>query len=407
MRWLKRVTVVIFFILALVGLGEIAVLSVVGSGILDDDKLDRIMPELGIMIDDVFIYSDSVALCHQAVENTIDGYNPYTESNIVKAITKFKIHIDDVTPLRQGRFEEVFPYPERDEMEDILQEAINSNNNIPEEFESKLNYPAGSIVLSAPFFLAGLDDMRIIGILYVLPILFYVVFKALRHLRLILAVAVLFSIELWNSLIDGGAGVLVFPFMLLAWILWRKQLLLSALFMGLAISIKQLAWFFLIFYIILILRTMGLRKLLWVMVVIAGVFIAINLPFVISDPKLWISSIFAPMTDNLFPFGVGIVSFVTAGFIDIQSSLIFAILEISIVACAIIWYLYYCPRYPYSGLILAIMPLFLAWRSLPSYFLYVDIIILAAIIINEYSSRMSTQPELEPLPHLIKNKGSE
>ncbi len=391
LRWLKRVTVVIFFALLIFGLVETAFLFTYSSGALSNDKLDRIMPGLETKIDNVFIYNDSAALCHQAVENTIDGHNPYAESNIAEAIIKFNVPVDNITPLRQGRFAEAFPYPERDELEEVWQEAVNSTNNVPEEFESKLNYPAGSIVLSAPFFLVGLDDIRIIGLLYILPVLFYVAFQPPRHLRIILAAAILVSLELWSSWINGGAGVFVLPFMLLAWILWRKHLLLSALFMGLAISMKQLAWFFLIFYIILILRTMGLRKLLWVMVIIAGVFLAINLPFIINDPKLWINSIFAPMTDNLFPFGVGIVSFVTAGFIEIQSSLIFTTMEIAIAVCAIIWYLYYCPRYPYTGLVLAIIPLFFAWRSLPAYFLYVDIIVLAAIIINEYSSKVPTR----------------
>ena len=391
LRWLKRATVVIFFALLLMGLIEITFLSAFSSGVLDNDKLDRIMPELETKINNVFIYNDSAALCHQAVENTIDGQNPYAESNIVEAIIKFNVPVDSITPLRQGRFAEAFPYPEKDELEEVYQEAINSNNNVPEEFESKLNYPTGSIFLSVPFFLVGLDDMRIIAILYILPVLFYVVFQAPRHLRIILAVAILVSIELWSSLANGGAGFLVFPFMLLAWILWKKHLLLSALFMGLAISMKQLAWFFLIFYIILILRTMGLRKLLGVMVIIAGVFLAINLPFMLDDPNVWITSIFAPVTDNLFPLGVGIVSFVTAGFIDIQSPLIFTIMEVTILVCATIWYLYYCPRYPYTGLILALIPLFFAWRSLPAYFLYVDIIILAVIIINEYSLNVPTR----------------
>jgi hypothetical protein len=397
LRRLKLAAVVIFCILLIIGLGEIAILSAVGSGALDHDKLDRVMPGLGIMLDDVFTYNDSTALCHQAVENIIDGHNPYAESNIVEALIKFNIPVDDITPLRQGRFAEAFPYPEKDELEEVWKDAINYNDIVPDEFESKLNYPTGSIVLSAPFFLAGLDDMSIIGILWILPILIYVVFKAPRHLRIILAVAILVSIELWNSLIDGGAGVFILPFMLLAWILWKKHLLLSALFMGLAISMKQVAWFFLIFYIILILRTMGLKKLLGVMAIVSGVFLAINLPFILDDPELWISSIFAPVIDNLFPFGIGIVSFVTAGFIEIQSPVVFAVMEITILVCAVIWYFYYCPRYPYTGLILAVIPLFFAWRSLPAYFLYVDIIILSAIIINEYGSKISRQSESQPL----------
>ena len=403
LRWLKRATVVIFFTLLLLGLAEIAALSAVGSGALDNYKLDRIMPGLETIIDDVFIYNDSTALCYQAVENTIDGHNPYAESNIVKAMIEFNLTVDHLTPLRQGRFAEAFPYPEKNELEEVWQEAINSNDNVPEEFESKLNYPAGSIILSAPFFLVGLDDMRIIGFLCILPVLLYVVFQAPRHLRIILAVAILASIELWSSFITAGIGLFVFPFMLLAWILWRKHLLLSALFMGLAIAMKQLAWFFLIFYIILIMRTMGLRKLLWAMVIIAGVFLAINLPFMLDDPKLWITSIFAPVTDNLFPFGVGIVSFVAAGIIELQSPLIFAVMEIAIAVCAIIWYLYYCPRYPYTGLILALIPLFFAWRSLPAYFLYADIIILATIIINEYGAKSSQDLGTALVPSSTRN----
>jgi uncharacterized membrane protein len=146
---------------------------------------------------------------------------------------------------------------------------------------------------------------------------------------------------------------------------------------------------------------MGLRKLLWVMFIIAGVFLAINLPFMLDDPKLWINSILAPVTDNLFPLGVGIVSFITAGIIGIQSPLIFTTLEITILICAVIWYSYYCTRYPYTGLILALIPLFFAWRSLTAYFLYVDIIILATIIINEYSSKVPMQLKTKPLPQII------
>jgi len=402
-RWLKRAVVIICITLLIIGLAEIAFLSAVGSGTLDNDKLDRIMPGLATMVDEIFAYTDSAALCHQAVENTIDGNNPYAQSNIVKAFTKYNVSVNNLTPLRQGRFAEAFPYPEQDELEEVWQESISTTDDIPEEFESKLNYPAGSIVLSVPFFLIGLDDMRIISFLYFLPILLYVVLQAPRHLRIILVAAILISIELWSSLVNGGAGHLVFPFMLLAWILWRKHLLFSAIFMGLAISMKQLAWFFLVFYIILILRTMGLRKLLWVTVIISGVFLAINLPFILNDPKLWITSIFAPVIDNLFPFGVGIVSFVTAEIIEIQSPLIFAIMEITILFCAIIWYFYYCPRYPYTGLILALMPLFFAWRSLPAYFLYVDIIILAAIIINEYGYKAPVKPESKPLLQMADN----
>jgi hypothetical protein len=39
------------------------------------------------------------------------------------------------------------------------------------------------------------------------------------------------------------------------------------------------------------------------------------------------------------------------------------------------------------------LPLFFGWRSLWSYFFYIDIIVLAAIIIDEYG-KMSTESEV-------------
>jgi len=387
----KRTAVICFFTLIIFTLIEITFLSTYGLGVVNGEKLNEIMPGLQTNIDNVFTYNDSAALCHQAVQNTIDGHNPYAKSNIAEAIVEFNVPVANITPLRQGKLAEAFPYPEEEKLEKIWQEAINSNGSIPEELESKLNYPAGSIIMSIPFFLMGLDDVRIIGFLFFLPVLIYATFKTPKHLRFILIAAIFVSLELWSSWINGGAGVFVFPFMLLAWMLWKKQTYLSALFMGLAISMKQIAWFFLIFYIILILKTMGIRKLFTVIFILASAFLAINIPFIIEEPKLWITSIFAPVLDNLFPLGVGVVSFVTAGFIDIQSPLIFTIMEIIVLLSAAIWYFYNCRCYPYTGLVLAGIPLFFAWRSLPAYFLYIDIIILLVIIINEYSSKAMIQ----------------
>ena len=126
--------------------------------------------------------------------------------------------------------------------------------------------------------------------------------------------------------------------------------------------------------------------------IIAIVFIVTNAPFIISDPELWISSILSPMTD-VFPLGVGIITLVTSGLLNIQSSAVFSIMEYLILVVGIIWYFRYCLKYPQTGPILAMLPLFFAWRSLCIYFFYTDIIILAAIIINEYAVKQKNQTE--------------
>ncbi len=45
---------------------------------------------------------------------------------------------------------------------------------------------------------------------------------------------------------------------------------------------------------------------------------------------------------------------------------------------------FFLPAYPHTALVLSVFPLFFAWRSLWGYFFYVDIILLAAVLVNEY-----------------------
>jgi hypothetical protein len=95
------------------------------------------------------------------------------------------------------------------------------------------------------------------------------------------------------------------------------------------------------------------------------------------------------MTDPMFPIGGGLAALLTAGLLHIKSSLPFDILEGIASIATILWYFRYCKRYPQTGPILAIMPLFFAWRSLWSYFFYAGTIALANILANDIG-----QPEL-------------
>jgi hypothetical protein len=91
-----------------------------------------------------------------------------------------------------------------------------------------------------------------------------------------------------------------------------------------------------------------------------------------------------------FPLGVGIITLVTSGLINLQSSLFFTIIEGLVFIGLIIWYYRNCNAYPHVGPLLAVIPLFFAWRSIWPYFFYFDIIIIAAIIINEYAKQANS-----------------
>jgi len=373
----KRVALTIFVVLLLLGIGEVVFVQTGGLGKESSSMLTS--------FDSLFGYNDGTAICHQGTENLIDGENPYAGANIVVAMEKFNGNYAQTTPLREGDFAGVFPYPTPEQLDRVWREALRSPERIPAEIESKLSYPAGCFLLPAPFILAGLNDFRIIYMIFILPALLYVIWRAPRNMKFLFVGALLISLVIPNSVAMGETGSLCFPFLLLAWVLPRRNLWMSALFMGLAVATKQVAWFLAPFYLILIFRTMGIKRTTQVLAVILGIFVAMNAPFMVSDPGLWWASIMAPMTDSVFPIGIGIISLVTGGVLDIRSPLMLTVLEFCMALLAIVWYFRNCRRYPHTGLILAILPLFFAWRSLWPYFFYFDIIVLAAIIMDEYA----------------------
>jgi uncharacterized membrane protein len=238
-------------------------------------------------------------------------------------------------------------------------------------------------LLPAPFIGLGITDIRIVYAIFVLLGLAYAVWVIPKQKRWLFIGVILISLDLWNSVAGGETGSLCFALLLVAWLALNRNFWLSAICMGLAVTTKQTAWFFLPFYLILLFKTRGVKKLLIVLSVIAGVFFITNLPFILANPDLWLTSIASPMTDPMFPVGGGLTIFVTGGIINIQSPLPFSILEGIAFIATIFWYFQYGKRYPQTGPILAIIPLFFAWRSLWSYFFDAAIISLAYIMVNE------------------------
>ena len=386
LRGLKNTARVIVIALIVLAIALVAFIAVIGLETFFRDDPDTPLSELLISLDNVFGYNDATALTHQASQNVIDSKDPYKEANIITAMEDYRGDVDKITPLRQGRFADVFPYPDAEQLEEFWNDVSQTPDQIPVEIESKFNYPAGGFLLPAPFLLVGINDFRIIYIILLIPVLAYVVYKIPSRFRIHFIIGLLASLELWNSLAAGETGFLYFPFLFLGWVLRKKNWWLAALFFAVAATIKQLAWLVLPFYLILIFRTRGWQATAGTLLIIAAVFFAVNGYYIAEDPGLWINSVAAPMTDDMFPLGVGIVSIVSGGYADIQSPLIFSILETVVVVAAALWYFFKCKRYPETGLILGVLPLFFAWRSLWGYFFYIDVIILASIMINEYGT---------------------
>ncbi len=390
-RALKRVALVSLAVLFTAGIVEAVLVPMLSSGLLSTERWSRESSDVSDGLTKSYAYNDATALTHQALNRLFEGDNPYAHANVVQAMVTFAGSYDRVTPLRTGRFAEAWPYPEPAELLELWQQALKSPQQVPTELESRLNYPAGSFLLPAPLVAMGIADLRIVNAVYIVLALACVIWLIPKKWRLVFIAAVLISLEIPNSVAAGETGTLLFPLLLLAWVLAPRRLWISALFMGAAVATKQVAWFHLPFYLILVLTTKGGWRAILATTIIVIVFLATNIPFVISDPGLWLLSVWAPMIDPMFPLGVGMVSVVTSGILNIRSSLLFAVLEVGVMLAAMLWYIRNCARYPSAGPILAILPLFFAWRSLWPYFFYTDIIVVAGILINEYGG-----PRLRP-----------
>ena len=382
---------VIVAVLLFMAIGEGIGVHLVNTGVVKDNAMVTTLTE-------GFSYNDATALNQQASQTLLKGENPYAKSNIISAAEEFKVPTSYLTPLKQGAFADVFPYPTEQQMDEALSKAESSTNTLPVEFESKISYPAGSFLFQAPFVALGLKDTRWFYLLCAVVMVGIIFWKAPKRLRPLVVIAFITNLVFWNLIGTGQTDTLYILFLLVGWI-FRRNLWLSALFMGLAATTKHIAWLFIMFYLILMLREIGWKRAAQSLGVIVLTFTVTNLPFIFSAPQAWIQGVMGPIFDPMFPKGAGLVAFSIAGILP-PNSLFFTIIEIAVLLLALVWYYFNCRKYPQAGLLLAVLPLFFAWRSFSAYFYFASLLVFGAVIIEEYRrSAARKQPQLVSPSH--------
>ncbi len=106
---LKKSAITIIVLLIFLGMVELTAISGVGFDTLGISERQDSLSDVLNSLNATFNYNDATALCHQAVENFLDGKNPYAESNIVSAMLQFNVPINKLTPLRLGILSDVYP----------------------------------------------------------------------------------------------------------------------------------------------------------------------------------------------------------------------------------------------------------------------------------------------------------
>jgi hypothetical protein len=339
--------------------------------------------------------NDGTSLDTNAAMLLLQGRDPYADSNMVRIVRFFNLDPTWTTPLREGQFANRLNYPSITELRTVLDTDVKSGQ--APEFEAKVSYPSLSFLTLVPFIWLGIYNVLPLYLLCYIALVALGWFAARKELRPWIIVFALANVSMWSSVIGGNLDVLEILFVVVAW-LCREHRWSSALALGLAIACKQPAWFFVPFYAILIFRVYGWKEVARRLAIAGLVMLALNLPFILWDAQAWVAGVMAPIGDPMFPMGVGIVGLVGSPFLHTYlPGTVYSVLEYGIFyPLCMAWYWRLCKSHPEAAMLLAVLPLFFAWRSLPSYFACAAFPMFILLSSRGNTSKGS-QPAKEPL----------
>jgi hypothetical protein len=338
-------------------------------------------------------HNDAIALNDCAARLALDGRDPYTDLDLYTCYARLGIGADRTTPLRRGLFAADGNYPSDSELDTVW--AIRSHDSsTPVEFESKPSYPALSFLLIAPWVAPGWDT-NVLYVLCLVAAMGLILLRAPASLRSFILTGLLGAASLAAFTVGGSADLLYALPLVAAW-LWREKRWSGVLF-GIACATKQIAWFFAVFYLLALGQQLGWRVAFRRGGEAFGVFAIVNLPFVLHDPGSWLAGVAAPIADPMFPRGAGLIFLVLNGVLPLWPPLAYTALEGAAFAICVAVAWRARRTSPELGAVLALLPLYFAYRSLFSYFFLLPLFAFAAL------ARM---PSGELAPELARASGA-
>ncbi len=334
--------------------------------------------------------NDGATLDQYAAQQLLAGHNPYVTTDIVAAINQYRQDPSFTTPLRNGPFASHAwaDYPSADERRAAFKTQTAGNPEAVQGFETRMSYPALAFLPLVPLMWAGLPNGVPLTALCWLALVALLVMAAPRDLRVWVGLLALADVPLLNAAGIADPDILYLLPLFAAW-RWRERGALSAVTLGLALAAKQLAWFSAPFYVVLVWRERGWRAALGRLAGAVAVFVAINLPFFINNPRAWLSGVLAPQLDPMFPLGNGLIRLSLSGVLPLAPTPVYTVLELLAMGAALVWYWRNCQRAPALGYALAVAPLFFAWRSLTTYFYFTALPALALLL---SARRLASEP---------------
>lgn len=222
---------------------------------------------------------------------------------------------------------------------------------------TSFSYPALIAIVFSP---ASLLHLSIIAVpltftMFTFLILFYVS-RRQRVDNVTLSLILIAFSAYYSYLAIGGVVDSVWVFFGILAFLTRNKPSYSGIFYGLSLAAKQVPIVILPFFLYLIFREnrRSMRAVLSFLVLSAASFLLVNIPFILTSPGDWVSSMLSVMNSQLIGVGFGPSALDFVGYVHISRSF-FTFSMLAITAFLVFVYLLYYDRLKYTFFVFPII----------------------------------------------------
>lgn len=315
-------------------------------------------------------WSDVVSFTDTNARLVLAGHNPYTSNATFAAVMGRFPHVVE-SPLRRGAFGTGTVYPSMSAVDAVRREYAVSPQATHGAFDPDTlhSYPALSFLLFVPALWAGASSILLVSMAVYLALLAWLIWLAPAGWHGWTALAALTAVSIASGDLFLEDDVICVAFLLAAWHL-RNRRWPSAILLGLGCAFKQYCWIFVPFFAIDIIRRHGWREAGTRAPIALAAFLLPNLPYIIFSPHAWFTSLWVPMSDPFFPMGLGFIVLFNTHVLPWGQPQLYTALEGIVMLATMAAYWRWWRVLEPCALLLPVLPLFFAYRSLPDYFAF-------------------------------------